>query len=220
MMTLPSLQGICTPHPRFIALPGSSVTDIPVPDYSPNSGYAVLVPFLQQQSRAVDRVLGDGNCLFRALSVQLTSTQDYHLELRKAIALFEQRNEAVFRCLHETIARSPFSDHLRNIKKSCVWGTTVEILAFSSLFQVDVYVASDTYHHNKVSWVKYSPRVSPASLTLELQGFTFSSHLNMQKEWVEILHVSRSHFDAIKPSTDASLARPILEESSVDIDLE
>lgn len=193
------MQGICTPHPRFIALPGSSViTDIPIPD---DSGYAVLIPFLQQQSRAVQSVLGDGNCLFRALSIQLTGVQDHNLELRKAIALFEQRNETVFKRLHESIARSqsPFSDHIQNIKKSCTWGTTVEILAASSFFQVDVYVASDTYHQGKVSWIKYSPRVSPASLTVELKGFTLGSHLNMRNEWIEILHVSHSHFDAIKP---------------------
>ncbi len=86
----------------------------------------------------------------------------------------------------------------------------MEILAFSSLFQVDVYVASDTYHRGKVSWVKYSPRVSPTSLTVELKGFMLGSHLNMRKDWVEILHMSHSHFDAIKPSTDANLTRPAL----------
>ena len=86
------LQGIFTPNPQFIALPGSSVTDIPIPDDiqrkppgAPKSGYAVLVPFLQQQGRAVERVLGDGN------SLQLTGTQDHHLELRRVIAEFEKK---------------------------------------------------------------------------------------------------------------------------------
>ena len=122
---------------RF-GLPGSNVIDIPIPSdlcpkplSAPKSGYTVLIPFLQQQNRGVDRVLGDGNCLFRALSIQLTGTQDHNLELRKLIALFEKGNENVFKNLHVSINRSVlFLDHLENIKKSCTWGTTVKILAF------------------------------------------------------------------------------------------
>ena len=68
---------------------------------------AVLLPFLQKQGRTVERALGDGNCLFRSLSLQLTGTQDHHIKLRKAIAKFEQ-TEGVFEKLHKTINRTPF----------------------------------------------------------------------------------------------------------------
>ncbi len=201
------------------------MADIPVPSdmcpkplsSAPRSGYAVLTPFLQNQDRVV---LGDGNCLFRALSSQITGTQQHHLELRKAIARFEQKNESVFRPLHTTINSTPFSDHLQKMKRSCVWGTLVEILAFSSLFHIDVYVASDTYHPGKPSWVKYSPRTPPTSLTVELAGSTLSSHLDIQKEWIEILHVSQSHFDAVKPLTGKSLKRPMLKETLTRIDID
>ena len=191
----------------------------PKPLSAPKNGYAVLIPFLQQQNRVVDRVLGDGNCLFRALSIQLTGTQDHHLELRKLIALFEKGNENVFKNLHVSINRSVlFLDHLQNIKKSCTWGTTVEILAFSSLFQVDVYIASDTYYPGKTTWLKYSPRITPTSFSVELESSTFYSNLNMP-EWIEILHVSQTHFDAIKPTIGAKLTRPILDERSTCIDI-
>ena len=76
-------------------LPGSNIADIPVPSdllpshYSQSSsGYTVLKPFLQEQGRVPDKVLGDGNCLYRALFVQLCGTQDYQLQLRKAIVDF------------------------------------------------------------------------------------------------------------------------------------
>ena len=72
-------------------LPGSNIADIPVPnDLFPGprhsastSGYTILKPFLQQQGLEPDVVLGDGNCLFRALLVQLCGTQEYQLQLRK-----------------------------------------------------------------------------------------------------------------------------------------
>ena len=145
--TIHFLQGIFKTNPWLISLPGSSVTDIPVPDDmqkkptgAPKSGYAVLLPFLQKQGRTVERALGDGNCLFRSLSLQLTGTQDHHIKLRKAIAKFEQ-TEGVFEKLHKTINRTPFLSHLQKIKKTCVWGTNVEVMATASLFQIDVYVA-------------------------------------------------------------------------------
>lgn len=179
--------------------------DIPVPpdlcpklSSAPKRGYDLLKPFLRNQMRDIDRVLGDGNCLFRALSNQLTGTQEHHLLLRKAIAHFEQKNEDIFKPLHDSINRTPFQDHMQNIKKNCVWGTLVEILAVSSLFQIEVFVASDSYDPGgRPLWVKYSPRTPLTSLAVELRGSSLASHLTLQKDWIEIVHVSQSHFDAV-----------------------
>ena len=117
-------------------LPGSNIADIPVPSdllpshYSQSSnGYTVLKPFLQEQGCVPDKVLGDGNCLYRALSVQLCGTQDYQLQLRKAIVDFEVKEKTVFRGLHEAINASHFDDHLKKMRNSGVWGTNVEIIA-------------------------------------------------------------------------------------------
>ena len=214
------LQGICTPHPRYISLPGSSVTDIPIPDdlqikpagISTKSGYGLLVPFLYQQARTVIRVLGDGNCLFRSLSLQLTGTQDHHLKLRKTIVEYEQKSQ-VFEQLHNAINKTPsFSSHLQNMKKTCVWGTTVEILATSSLFQIDIYVATDSYKPGKAIWLKYSPRTMPTSLDTQLRS-VLDTHqsLALQRGWLEIAHVSNCHFDAVKLLARAKLVRPVLQ---------
>jgi len=80
-----SWQGICSPHPRFVSLPGMNIPDIPIPDdmlpkslSAPQTGYTVLKPFLQQHGREADRVLGDGNCLFQTLSWALTGVEDHH----------------------------------------------------------------------------------------------------------------------------------------------
>ena len=157
--------------------------------------------------------MGDGNCLFRALSLQLTGTQDHHLEIRKVIAEFEKTNE-IFEQLHKTINQTPFSSHLQNIKKTCVWGTTVEILATSSMFHVDVYVATDSYHPGRPTWLKYTPRATPVLLDTALKS-KFDAHLNsgFHRGWVEIAHLSKSHFDAIKPLSGTTLVRPTINET-------
>ena len=217
------LQGICTPHPRFVRLPGSSVADIPVPDDmnprtswspSPPTGYSVLIPFLQKQGRTVDRVLGDGNCLFRALSLQLTGVQDHHMDLRRMIAQCESKIK-VFQGIHATINKTRFADHVQKIGKTCIWGTNLEIIVTATLFGVDIYVASDSYRPGKPVWLKYSPN---ALATTELRKSSvndLSSRLPVlhrkQNQWLELTHVSRCHFDAIKPVSGIQLSRPVLE---------
>ena len=99
-------------------------------------------------------MLGDGNCLFRAVSIQLCGTQDYQLQLRKTIAAFEKNEKVVFQGLHETINATKFEDHLRSICKTAVWGTNI---AAATLFALDVYVATDSYKPGTAVWLKYSP---------------------------------------------------------------
>ena len=146
-------------------LPGSSVTDIPVPDdmilkksHSPQLGYSILTPFLKNQGRTIDRVLGDGNCLFRALSLQLTGLQDHHMDLRRIIAQCESKIKS-FQGIHASINRTNYADHLKNIKKTCTWGTNLEIIVTATLFGLDVYVASDSYNTGKPTWLKYPPNM-------------------------------------------------------------
>ena len=77
-------------------LPGSNIADFPIPEdllpshyLTSTSGYAVLKSFLQQQGRELEKVLSDGHCIFHAQSILLTGTQNYQLQLKKAIAAFE-----------------------------------------------------------------------------------------------------------------------------------
>ncbi len=46
------------------------------------------------------------------------------------------------------------------------------------------------------------------------------SYLSLHKDWIEILHVSQSHFDAVKPLMGKNLQRPILNEISTHVDVE
>ena len=109
---------------------------------APGTGYTGLKPFLYKQQREVDRVLGDGNCLFRALSKAISGTKDHHSHLRHAISDFESDNWIVFKPIHEAIISTNFENHIKNIKKLYIWGTSTKIVAAATLFQVEVYVAT------------------------------------------------------------------------------
>ena len=51
--------------------------------------------FLAQFETKPQCVLGDENCLFRALSVQLTGSEENHIAVRKVLFDFENVNENV-----------------------------------------------------------------------------------------------------------------------------
>ena len=63
---------------------------LPSKPLKPPSGYELMKDFLAKFKRK-PCVLGDGNCLFRALSVQLTGTDENHIALRKISVEFEEK---------------------------------------------------------------------------------------------------------------------------------
>ena len=98
------------------------------------------------------RILGDGNCLFRALSHVITGRQVYHAQGRNKIInhmtsienfLVPHLNTSLECYLHKT-----------RMAQSGVWGTDIEIVIASSLLSTDIFVYTkfgDTY-----KWQKFS----------------------------------------------------------------
>lgn len=190
-----------------------SVTDIPIPN---DSGYAVLASFLHHQNRTIHRVLGDGNCLFRS---QLTGTQNHHLELRKAIVLFEERNEAIFKPLHETI--------LTVLRVLRILWSLITVLSQNTYrtwynsgdLALLIIVSGWCIHclRHLLSWEYY-------------MGEVHSTCIGIIGRWTSRIYIptstcrrngliSHSHFDAIKPTNGEKLTRPTLTATSTHIDL-
>ena len=199
-----------------------NIPDIPIPDdmlpkslSAPQTGYTVLKPFLQQQGREPDRVLGDGNCLFRALSRALTGVEDHHIDLRRTIVEFEASNTAIFEAAHNAINSTktrpaiPFADYIRNMKKVGVWGTNLEIIAAAYLFQIEIYLATETYHIGDPQWLVYPPKPVSVLSSKNLQEH-LADKVTLTKHWIELVHISNSHFDSIKSLLGKKLSPPKL----------
>ena len=212
---------MCSAFPCFLKPPGLNVPDIIVPDdMIPNkstslssTGYSVLKPFLTKQGREVDRVLGDGNCLFRAFSKAICGVEDYHLHLRKAIAEFEADNHNLFKPIHETVNRTKFHTHVQNIKKLYTWGTSTEIIAAATLFQVEVYIATDSYRPGVPMWLQYTPKPISLLANATILPYLPKHNISIQCDfhWIELTHVSSIHFDTTKSLKGYTLSRPKLE---------
>ena len=188
---------------------------------APGTGYTSLKPFLYKQQRQVDRVLGDGNCLFRALSKAISGTEDHHPHLRHAISDFESDNWTVFKPIHEAIISTNFENHIKNIKKLYIWGTSTEIVAAATLFQVEVYVATDSYRQGIPTWLVHTPK--PVSL-LKNTPITYLNRYNLNlvhgQQRIELTHISSIHFDTTKPIKGFKLKRPQLEGTASRLNLQ
>ena len=84
------------------------------------------------------RIVGDGNCLFRALSYAITGRQNYHSLIREKIVQHMRHNEHALLAhmngsVNEYLART-------GMRNQHVWGTDIEIIAASSLLETDIYV--------------------------------------------------------------------------------
>ena len=85
--------------------------------------------------------------------VQLRGTQDYQLQLRKAVVDFEVKEKTVFHGLHETINASHFDVHLNKMRNSGAWVLMWRFFAAATLFSVDMYIATDNYKPGKAVWL-------------------------------------------------------------------
>ena len=85
----------------------------------------------------VDTIVGDGNCFYRALSLEVCGTQDLHEEIRAKLIDFMLKNEKPF---SGYVGTSIDNYLLANTLRPNSWGSDVEIHAAATMFQTTVSV--------------------------------------------------------------------------------
>lgn len=85
---------------------------------------------------------GDGNCLFRAVSLQVYGDSDSHMDVRRRCLDFMAKDEAHFAPF---IQNESFHDYIRRKRKYGVHGNNVEIQAISELYNrpVEVFIPNN-----------------------------------------------------------------------------
>ena len=140
-------QAICD---RFnLQFVSNELAVTPVDELSIAQRLKAYIYKMTKKSVAVEiyRIIGDGNCLFRALSLAITGTQRQHDLIRgytvnhmmnssirsQMKQLFEARN-------HETDLS--YDTHLANMLNLGVWGTGQEISSAAHLFECSIHTFS------------------------------------------------------------------------------
>lgn len=100
--------------------------------------HATKVPKILTKPATLHNILGDGNCLFRALSYVITGRQVYHSVVRYKI-LDHMRTIENQLLPHMNMSLSNYIQS-SGMGREGVWGTDIEIFAAASLLSTDIYV--------------------------------------------------------------------------------
>jgi ATP-dependent DNA helicase PIF1 len=136
----------------------------------------------------VHRIIGDGNCLFRALSLAITGTQSQHDLLRTYIVNYmmhtaiRDQMEMMFTARHNTTNAS-YNTHLARMQNPGTWGTEQEITAAAHLFECSIQCFSKC--GPKMSLQHFSPH------------FVFNPQCNStcQHQTLYLINSSGSHYN-------------------------
>jgi hypothetical protein len=132
-----------------------------------------IIPKLLNEPTILHRIMGDGNCLFRALSYVITGRQVYHHVIRHKL-LDHMRSIENLLLPHMGMSLNNYFQS-SGMHRERVWGTDIEIFAASSLLSTDIYVYTNVGTH--FTWNKFSqsmlnnlPPQNPCSIYIQHTG--------------------------------------------------
>lgn len=137
--------------------------------------------------------MGDGNCLFRALSYVLTGQEDHHHHLRQTLVDFTTTNHDIFS--KYCTPTSNFQEHITRMKYDTIWGTDLEILAAASYLQLPVYVCTQRSKTLEYYWTRFKPL---HGLNSPKEHYFSDIPQTKTIHHLEICHRDRCHYDAVK----------------------
>lgn len=129
-------------------------------------------------------VIGDGNCLFRALAHQLNNSQTYQ-DIRLGVCFFMLVNAEYF---SKFVSNETFEEYLTNMLKDGAWGDNLCIQAFSDIYGVIICIIEII--NNEISEIIIEPRVRPMESI---------SHSNYYQNRIIYLLFDGLHYDSLKP---------------------
>ena len=151
---------------------------------------------------AVDKNIGDGHCLFRAISKAVTGTQKNHAAVRKAVVQWmlcgdhpPELAKYIGSYDQSTAVSRDTSLVVKNyVEKSgmsqCAWGSDKEIRALATMFQIDIYVSNNSPGGRR--WNTFSP--------------LFRENMNCVEKSCYKLYLyhsdSGNHYDRVIPSAE------------------
>ena len=150
---------------------------------------AIRINTGQNISVTVHKIIGDGNCLFRALSLALTRSQRQHALLRSYLVQHIMNDTGVCGPMEQLFVSrqgtNSFNDYLLNTEQSGVWGTEQEIAAAAHLFDCSVIC------YSRYSFANFClQHFSPHFIT------TANCDNNCQHHTIYLINCTRFHYEA------------------------
>ena len=133
--------------------------------------------------------------MFRSVAHQLFGDVKQHNQLRQATVAFAAQNRDVLKGYlpHETT----LDQHLRRMQNPGCWGTQLELKAMASMFQLPIYILTDTLVQGECRWTHFLPRASQDG-SYKSDWLAGVLQRNALPRWIEISHSNASHYDSIE----------------------
>jgi hypothetical protein len=156
------------------------------------------------------KIVGDGNCLFRALSHQLHGNQLLHKDIRKKVVNSINQNPS----LYEMFIEEPIVSYTDRMANNGVYGGNIELVAFCREYSVNICV----HQAGNPPWIiapiesenvlhiafhaemqHYSSIANPASISLILINNELDNHLIENNTKMEVRIIETTPFkDLVK----------------------
>ena len=104
----------------------------------------------------VNTIVGDGNCLYRAISLEICGTQNNHEQIRALIVDFMLENHRKF---EGYVGEDVGQYVVRNNVKLTTWGSDAEIYAAPKLLQTPIVVYTAVSETTR-QWIPHMPLFS------------------------------------------------------------
>lgn len=164
---------------------------------SPSSSAFSLVLFLSEQQRSLDVIVGDGNCLFRAIAKELFGDQKHHVKLREILMDYITTNSNSFKQFLTSCPEGGMMEHCSRVRKLGTFATQVEIYAFSHFLNMPIYVYTMTGLASTWKWLLYSP-----NRILKYHPLYNNFPLALPPNYhIELCHTNGNHFDRVVPTS-------------------
>lgn len=178
---------LCQPHYNLPRLPS----------------YNCLVAELQRYSRTVDTTTGDGNCLFRSISKEFFGTERYHTRIQQLTVTFLDEAGDYFSRICQSVHQEDLKKRCSRMQNDYEWGSTIELLALASIFQIPLYLFCQPYVPTSTQWVWWRYNPIPASAYNRSDTVLgLLSNLTPPADYrVELCFKDGCHFDRIVHTT-------------------
>lgn len=112
-----------------------------------------------------DKIVGDGNCLFRALSKAITGNEANHYAIRTAICEFMSLDSNIetfitftrFRYVcYDSDPGIALAKYIKKMRRNKEWGSDIEIIAIATMLHVAIFVSCICGKEGR-SWTQYKP---------------------------------------------------------------
>lgn len=124
------------------------------------------------------KMIGDGNCLFRAISYLIYNCQEKHLEVRMSIVKYICANWNKFKLLTVNAEQNVYNDaneYYNSMSVPGIYGSISEVIGASIVFNINILV----YNEKKLIIDTKSISKNPLESTSPTVSLKFSGNLKM-----------------------------------------